>query len=96
MPADVRVYNRRRLQVEAVQLTADADWEAIAEWCGGSRTVRWANKLDGGKQAYDLIVFRQNGVTEMAAQGDWIVKDQQGFYVVDELDGDFEPIAQDA
>lgn len=27
---------RPRVAVEAVQLTADADWDAIAEWCGGT------------------------------------------------------------
>ena len=35
-----RRFESKRRVVEAVQLTADADWEAIAKWCGGS-LVRW-------------------------------------------------------
>lgn len=35
MTSPAKPYRRRPLQVEAVQLTVDADWEAIAQWCGG-------------------------------------------------------------
>lgn len=35
-------FESKRQVVEAVQLTADADWEAIADWCGGTVCERSA------------------------------------------------------
>jgi hypothetical protein len=80
-----RPYRRRPLQVESVQLTADADWEAIAQWCGGERFDGWAPAGGGLHQHGGIHVPDERlGVRQQASMGDWVVKGPEGFYTVDD------------
>jgi hypothetical protein len=81
---------RQRATVQAVQLTDDADWEAIAAWCGGELHTVTFNEdpetwlhLPGGHQ----------GTTN-----DWVIRyateDGPDFAIVafDEFDDHFEAV----
>jgi hypothetical protein len=75
-----RPYRRRPLQVEAVQLTADADWEAIAQWCGGKHEVL---TIEGGP--YRIIRFQgPDGMRATVGQGEWLVHSGAIFYKLSE------------
>lgn len=68
---NIQRFETRRQVVEAVQLTADADWQAIAEWCGGtpgsSRGERRLN-VSGWLGAEDCwVVNRGDGEFEVYA-----------------------------
>jgi hypothetical protein len=63
----------RPVAVEAVQLTADANWYAIAGWCGG-----WVRATRGESRV--LVVPTDTGWSE-ATEGYWIICGTQGeFY----------------
>lgn len=84
MTSPAKPYRRRPLQVEAVQLTADADWEAIAQWCGGEIQVVRAGhcgsdpeRCGKGDDAFRRIEFTERGPGspyDSAATDMWIVK----------------------
>jgi hypothetical protein len=62
-------------QASAVQLTDDADWEAIAEWCGADLCNRAV--ADSGE--YETHMVLVGGPS--ADEGDWIIKTADGFLV---------------
>lgn len=68
--------------VRAVQLTDDADWEAIAAWCGGTVEQR----RDATDEYYGwLEIPRADGYPPMEAfEGDWVVRDDTSTWVLTE------------
>lgn len=69
LPDFVQRFESKRQVVEAVQLTADADWEAIAAWCGGEVS----EDVDEGR-------IMSVGIDE-ACEGDWIILVDEDFEV---------------
>jgi len=60
--------------VHAVQLTADADWSAAAQWCNGHLIERGDARM---------VVFRDHRCQEVSALlGDWIVESDTGYFVL--------------
>lgn len=82
-PAGVRTYTTTSpILVKAVQLTEDADWEAIATWCGGE-LVSLGIRPDG-KHIYGIAV-PQSGDGDgavLARWNDWVVQGVTGSFVV--------------
>lgn len=68
--------------VKAVQLTEDADWEAIAAWCGGE-LVSLGIKPDG-KHVYGIAVPQagDGDSAVLARWNDWIISGVTGSYFV--------------
>lgn len=67
---------RPRIVLEAVQLTSDADWRAIAEWCDA--TLGEQGTLRGLVPA--VRVWTGNG-SAWAMAGDWITRGTHAFGV---------------
>ena len=83
-PEGVRWYTRQLRPVEAVQLTEDADWEAIAAWCGG----RLVNHTGApGAEPVTFLELPTRGEWD-ADLGNWVVKRGKGFFTSEE-DEDF-------
>jgi hypothetical protein len=61
---------RPRWSVEAVRLTADGDWQVIADWCDG--TLGEQGDASGLHPA--IRVWTDHG-SVWATEGNWIVKD---------------------
>lgn len=74
----MQTYRKKPVEVEAVQLTEDADWEIITKWCGGYLI----NVEQGfsGEYETELRVSTLEGVMR-ARLGDWIIRGVRGeFY----------------
>lgn len=71
-PADPAVDGDPKDTVRAVQLTEDADWEAIAAWCGG----RLINHRGPDDEYTTELRLEPSGLG--AFQGDWIVRNGYG------------------
>jgi DNA-binding XRE family transcriptional regulator len=69
-------YWRPRQPVEAVRLTGEADWDAVAAWCGGE--VRRAGDGTGA----DWVLVPCSGVSRVAHEGDWVVRAGDAFTVM--------------
>lgn len=63
-------------RVQAVRLTDNADWEAIAEWCGGE-LINYAVG-DSGEYETKLIVPGP----EFAEHGNWVLRGTTGHFFV--------------
>lgn len=62
------------VHVEAVQLTDDADWAAIAAWCGGKlRRFEWADSGEYGTTLRIPGTPHPPGFV-VACEDDWVVK----------------------
>ena len=61
-------FESRRQVVEAVRLTADADWEAIAKWCGGEVVP----EVHDAEVRQDACIDVLND--ESVYEGDWIIR----------------------
>lgn len=71
VPGGVTLW-RSSSSFEAVQITAESDLDAIAEWCGGKReTVRF----EDGTQAEGIRLLTRSGHVT-ATEGNWISMDQ--------------------
>lgn len=71
-------FRKLPVAIQAWQLTEDADWEAIADWCGG----RLLNVEQGDSGEYEtyLEIDTLEG-TMRAGLGDWVLRGVQGeFY----------------
>jgi len=67
-------YRRKTMEVEAVQLTREADWDAIAAWCGGI--------VEGYEDGYREMAIPREGRSHLAAYMEsWIVKRDGDFTV---------------
>jgi len=64
--------------IEAVHLTEDLDWDAVAAWCGGDHGLQALG--DSGEFDGRITVDGLAGA-EHAYEGDWIVKHTGGFRV---------------
>jgi hypothetical protein len=70
-------YVTKPAEVEAVQLTEDADWEAIAEWCGG----RVENRSTApGMEPETVLVIPTDTGEATATEGYWVICGTQGEY----------------
>jgi hypothetical protein len=71
-------YVTKPAEVEAVQLTEDADWEVIAEWCGG----RVENRSTApGMDLETVLVIRTDTGRAVATEGYWVIRGTEGeFY----------------
>jgi hypothetical protein len=81
-------YRTKPVEIEARQLTDDADWAAIATWCGTRPRPHTPGDLKD-----QLPVSTPAGVA-WASIGDWIVKKSDEFEVVkrDEFEATYEPV----
>ena len=61
----------RRPYVQAVQLTDDTPWGAVADWCGGQ-----FGGTDGDIRTYYVSVLNPGAIPTRAYVGDWVVMDQ--------------------
>ncbi|MBX6749999.1 MAG: hypothetical protein IRY85_10090 [Micromonosporaceae bacterium] len=71
-------FRKKPVEIEAAQLTEDADWEAVAAWCGG----RLANveQADSGEYETTLVISTLEG-DMTACVGDWVIRGVKGeFY----------------
>lgn len=74
----VRYYRKRPVVIEAVQLTEDADWEQIAQWCGGY--LRNNAIAPGAHPETSLTIPTLEG-DHRAHEGDYVLRGVQGeFY----------------
>lgn len=75
-PIPVQKYRKKPVEVDAVQLTDEADFVAIAEWCGG----QLGHGVYDGR--FDTLIFLVTLEGTMAADpGDWIIRGVKGeFY----------------
>lgn len=64
------------VQVEAVQLTEDADWDTVAVWSGGSLANHEIG--DSGEYATTLRISGEG----TASEGDWIVRYPSGMVLI--------------
>lgn len=73
-------YRKKPVVIDAVQLTDDTDWEAVADWCAG--TLRNFQDTLGGEPETLLTINTLEG--DMVARlDDWIIRGVQGeFYPV--------------
>lgn len=71
---EISKFTKRPVTIEAVQLTDDADWEAIATWCGG----RVAAYRDASDEYYTPLVIPTLEGEMHADVGDWIIRGIQG------------------
>jgi len=74
------LYRKKPITVEARQLVDDdeCDWEAIAEWCGG--TLYNVEDAPGAEPVTLLAIWTLEGKMT-AAEGDWIIRGVKGeFY----------------
>lgn len=70
-------FRKRPVEIEAIQLTHDADWNAIAYWCGAT-----PHRHERGDLKDQLAIPTLEGVI-WASVGDWIVQGVKGeFYPV--------------
>lgn len=77
--AGVRRFRVRSPDVRAVQLTGDADWEAIADWCGGQLVDR--EQGDSGEYETVLLIPSQSGMPLHDGRiGDWVVLGVTGLF----------------
>lgn len=83
---NIQRFESKRQVVEAVQLTASADWEAIAKWCGGSVGV-----TGGVPVCISLGPVPESPLAELS---DWIVRVDSERYVL--IDEDFHAAFQPA
>jgi hypothetical protein len=70
-------FRKRPVVIDAVQLTDDADWQAIAKWCGGT-----LHSERDPSDEYDswLTISTLEGKMH-AYEGDWIIRGVNGeFY----------------
>ena len=71
-------YRKKPVVIEARQLTEDADWHDIAEWCAGTLVNR--EEADTGDYCTELVIWTLEG-TMRADAGDWIIRGVKGeFY----------------
>jgi hypothetical protein len=71
------VYNRKPLQVEAIQVTDDNLYE-IAKWCGGDVHTHPVNSK---KHIEVKVLHPLHKKQSRAAIGDWVLKSEQGFKI---------------
>ena len=86
-------YRKKPVVVEAVQLTDDADWEAIADWCGGCLENHELG--DSGEYETMLSISTLEGIM-LGLLSDWIIKGVKGeFYPckADIFEATYEPVA---
>jgi len=82
-------YRRRLLEFEAIRLTADADWWAIADWCGGNLVEREYG-VDGMIETTDYVTATvlefgdKFGCHASGWEGDWLCKVDGGFWMVED------------
>lgn len=75
-----RYYRKRPVVIKAVQLTKDADWEQIAEWCGGRL---YNHTIAPGADPETVLTIHTLEGDHYALEGDFIVCGVQGeFYPV--------------
>jgi hypothetical protein len=73
---DTKIYNRKPLTVEAVQITDDNIYE-VAKWCGGS-------VITGGhviERVIEVKVLHPQKSQTIAPPGYWILKSEQGYKI---------------
>lgn len=71
-------FRKKPVEIEAMQLTEDSDWEAIAAWCGGRLQNRAV--VPGTDPNTVLLIDTLEGTME-GWDGDWIIRGVQGeFY----------------
>ncbi len=63
-------YRKRPVVIEAIQLTDEADWHAIAAWCGGS--VELARDHTDEYESWICIPTLEGDMR--ASAGDWIIR----------------------
>ena len=72
-----RRYRKRSVEIEAWQLTEDADWEAVAAWCGG--VIRVGRDITD--EAYSWLVIPTLEGDMRGNEGDFIIRGVRGeFY----------------
>lgn len=76
----LRYRPRESPAVDAVQLTDDANWTAIAAWCGSGR--HWATHPHQAGDARDQMFVPTVWGINWANVGDWIVKTRNGAFEV--------------
>lgn len=74
-PAEIGALYTTTATVRAVQLTPDADWEAIATWCRGTLIGRMTCHDDANGME---IVIPGGGLA--AELGDWIIQGVTGYF----------------
>lgn len=85
----VHRYRKRILEFEAVQLTTDADWRAIADWCGGELVEREYG-VDGTTETTDYVTSTvlefgdKFGCHASGWKGDWLCRTDAGFWKVED------------
>ncbi len=86
-------FRKRPVEVEAVQLTEDADWEQIAKWCGG----KLSNMELANTGEYETLLYMQTleAKKHIACEGDWVIQGVRGeFYSCkpDIFEATYEPV----
>lgn len=62
------------MPVQAVRLTEETDWEAVAEWCGGEVDLTYF----GDDEDPEHRIVHITGCVDAAYLGQWIVRDPDG------------------
>ena len=66
--------------VRAAQLTEDADWDAIATWCGGEHHVE--RDISDEYVSYLMVPGADDAGPAIASHGDWIIRGVTGLFFV--------------
>ena len=66
--------------VHAVRLTEDADWDAIATWCGGEHHVE--RDISDEYVSYLMVPGPDDTGPAIASHGDWIIRGVTGLFFV--------------
>jgi hypothetical protein len=83
------------VRVQAVQLTEDADWEAIARWCGGELVNHEVG--DSGERETVLYLNKHDDKVDRCAawENSWIIKGVTGHFFTrehDEFIANYQPV----
>ena len=72
-------YRKKSVVVEAMQFTADTEWDDLRQFVTASGFRRHATDADGGGWSCLIIPTLEGDM--MASEGDWIIKGVKGeFY----------------
>jgi hypothetical protein len=70
-------FTKKPVTIEAVQLTDEADWDAIAAWCGG----RIHQTQDPSDEYVTSLTIPTLEGTMWASENDWVIRGVKGeFY----------------
>lgn len=86
-------YRKKPVVIEAYQLTEDAEWDTVADWCEG--TLHNVNESPSGDPEIELRISTLEGVMT-AGLNDWIIRGVQGeFYPCKPaiFEATYEPVA---